>query len=59
MTLPLYVQGAWFAGALLFILGLKGMSSPAVRARASSGPVRHGGGATLVTFLTRACKTSR
>ena len=29
MTLPLYVQGAWFAGALLFILGLKGMSSPA------------------------------
>ena len=29
MSLPLYVQGAWFAGALLFILGLKGMSSPA------------------------------
>ena len=29
MTLPIYVQGAWFAGALLFILGLKGMSSPA------------------------------
>ena len=29
MTLPLYVQGAWFAGALLFIFGLKGMSSPA------------------------------
>ena len=29
MMLPLYVQGAWFAGALLFILGLKGMSSPA------------------------------
>jgi len=29
MTLPLYVQGAWFTGALLFILGLKGMSSPA------------------------------
>jgi H+-translocating NAD(P) transhydrogenase subunit beta len=29
MTLPLYVQGAWFLGALLFILGLKGMSSPA------------------------------
>ncbi len=27
--LPLYVQGAWFGGALLFILGLKGMSSPA------------------------------
>ena len=29
MTLPLYVQGAWFVGALLFIFGLKGMSSPA------------------------------
>jgi H+-translocating NAD(P) transhydrogenase subunit beta len=29
MSLPLYVQGAWFGGALLFILGLKGMSSPA------------------------------
>ncbi len=29
MTLPLYVQGAWFGGALLFIVGLKGMSSPA------------------------------
>ena len=29
MTLPLYVQGAWVLGALLFIFGLKGMSSPA------------------------------
>jgi len=29
VTLPIYVQGAWFVGALLFILGLKGMSSPA------------------------------
>ena len=29
MTMPIYVQGAWFAGALLFIFGLKGMSSPA------------------------------
>ena len=29
MTLPLYVQGAWFIGALLFIFGLKGMGSPA------------------------------
>lgn len=28
MSLPLYVQGAWFFGALLFIVGLKGMSSP-------------------------------
>ena len=33
MTLPLYVQGAWYAGALLFILGLKGMSSPATARR--------------------------
>ena len=29
MALPIYVQGAWLLGALLFILGLKGMSSPA------------------------------
>ncbi len=29
MSLPTYVQGAWFGGALLFIFGLKGMSSPA------------------------------
>ena len=29
MALPIYVQGAWLVGALLFILGLKGMSSPA------------------------------
>ncbi|MEY2633197.1 MAG: hypothetical protein RIR00_1851 [Pseudomonadota bacterium] len=29
MALPLYVQGAWFLGALLFIVGLKGMSNPA------------------------------
>ncbi|HEX6733532.1 MAG TPA: NAD(P)(+) transhydrogenase (Re/Si-specific) subunit beta [Azonexus sp.] len=29
MNAPVYVQGAWFAGALLFIFGLKGMSSPA------------------------------
>lgn len=29
MTLPIYVQGAWYAGALLFIFGLKGMGSPA------------------------------
>jgi len=29
MTVPMYVQGAWFVGALLFIVGLKGMSSPA------------------------------
>ena len=27
--MPITVQGAWFAGALLFIFGLKGMSSPA------------------------------
>ena len=29
MTIPVYVQGAWFIGALLFIFGLKGVSSPA------------------------------
>ena len=29
MNAPFYVQGAWFVGALLFIVGLKGMSSPA------------------------------
>src|SRR5574344_309907 len=29
MTIPVYVQGAWFIGALPFIFGLKGMSSPA------------------------------
>jgi len=29
MTLPIYVQGAWYIGALLFIFGLKGMGSPA------------------------------
>ena len=28
MVLPFYVQGAWFIGAVLFIFGLKGMSSP-------------------------------
>ena len=29
MSLPITVQGAWLIGALLFIVGLKGMSSPA------------------------------
>ena len=29
MGLPAYVQATWFLGALLFIFGLKGMSSPA------------------------------
>jgi H+-translocating NAD(P) transhydrogenase subunit beta len=33
MTLPLYVPSAWFAGALLFIFGLKGMGSPATARR--------------------------
>lgn len=28
MSLPIYVHGTWFLGALLFIVGLKGMSSP-------------------------------
>ncbi|MEY4592779.1 MAG: hypothetical protein RIR18_1674 [Pseudomonadota bacterium] len=51
MTLPIYVQGAWFGGALLFILGLKGMSSPA---RARQGIVWAGYGMLLAiagTFL--------
>ncbi len=29
MSLPIYVQASWFLGAVLFIVGLKGMSSPA------------------------------
>ena len=29
MAIPVYIQGAWFLGAALFIFGLKGMSSPA------------------------------
>jgi NAD(P) transhydrogenase subunit beta len=51
MTLPIHVQGAWFAGALLFILGLKGMGSPAT---ARKGIVWAGVGmvvAVLATFL--------
>jgi H+-translocating NAD(P) transhydrogenase subunit beta len=32
-ALPLYVPSAWFAGALLFIFGLKGMGSPATARR--------------------------
>ncbi len=28
MSLPIYVQATWFLGAVLFIIGLKGMSSP-------------------------------
>lgn len=28
MSLPFYVQAAWFLGAVLFIFGLKGMGSP-------------------------------
>ncbi|MEN9903031.1 MAG: hypothetical protein RL651_1695 [Pseudomonadota bacterium] len=28
MSLPFYVQGAWLIGAILFIVGLKGMGSP-------------------------------
>ena len=28
MSLPITVQGAWLIGAILFIIGLKGMSSP-------------------------------
>ena len=33
MNLPVYVQTPWFLGALLFILGLKGMASPATARR--------------------------
>ncbi len=33
MTLPIYVQGAWLIGAVLFIVGLKGMSSPVTARR--------------------------
>lgn len=33
MSIPFYVQAAWFAGALLFIFGLKGMSSPTTARR--------------------------
>ena len=51
MNLPLHVQGAWFFGALLFIVGLKGMSSPA---SARKGIVMAGYGmlvAIAATFL--------
>ncbi|MDR1995828.1 NAD(P)(+) transhydrogenase (Re/Si-specific) subunit beta [Azonexus sp.] len=51
MNAPIYVQGAWFAGALLFIFGLKGMSSPA---SARKGIVIAGYGmllAIVATFL--------
>lgn len=51
MNLPLYVQGAWFGGAVLFILGLQGMGSPA---KARRGIVLAGYGMLLAiagTFL--------
>ena len=51
MNLPLYVQLPWFFGALLFIVGLKGMSSPA---SARQGILRAGVGmvvAVAATFL--------
>ncbi|MGE5492541.1 MAG: NAD(P)(+) transhydrogenase (Re/Si-specific) subunit beta, partial [Actinomycetota bacterium] len=51
MTLPIHVQSAWFAGAALFIFGLKGMGSPAT---ARKGIVWAGIGmvvAVLATFL--------
>lgn len=51
MNLPLYVQLPWFLGALLFIVGLKGMSSPA---SARQGILRAGVGmvvAVAATFL--------
>ncbi len=51
MNLPLYVQLPWFLGALLFTVGLKGMSSPA---SARQGILRAGVGmvvAVAATFL--------
>jgi H+-translocating NAD(P) transhydrogenase subunit beta len=49
MSIPLQVQGAWFAGALLFIFGLKGMSSPA---RARKGIVWAGIGMLVAVAAT-------
>jgi len=49
MNLPLYVQFPWFLGALLFILGLKGMSSPAT---ARKGIVWAGVGMLIAIFAT-------
>jgi H+-translocating NAD(P) transhydrogenase subunit beta len=51
MAIPVYVQAAWFIGAALFILGLKGMGSPA---SARQGIVTAGYGMLLAiagTFL--------
>ena len=53
MTLPIYVQGAWFLGALLFIFGLKGMSSPA---SARKGIVIAGYGMLIAIAGTLLCK---
>ncbi len=49
MALPIYVQAAYFAGALLFILGLKGMSAPA---SARTGIVWAGVGMVLAILAT-------
>ena len=49
MSIPFYVQAAWFAGALLFIFGLKGMSSPTTARR---GIVWAGVGMLLAIFGT-------
>ena len=49
MSIPFYVQAAWFVGALLFIFGLKGMSSPTTARR---GIVWAGVGMLLAIFGT-------
>ena len=49
MSIPFYVQAAWFAGALRFIFGLKGMSSPTTARR---GIVWAGVGMLLAIFGT-------
>ena len=49
MSIPFYVQAAWFAGALLFIFGLKGLSSPTTARR---GIVWAGVGMLLAIFGT-------
>ena len=49
MALPIYVQAAYFTGALLFILGLKGMSAPA---SARTGIVWAGVGMVLAILAT-------
>jgi NAD(P) transhydrogenase subunit beta len=49
MTLPLYIQAAYFAASVLFILGLKRMSSPAT---AKAGIRWAGAGMVVATAVT-------